>query len=393
MSSVAAAYGGTTCLIDFASVGENEEMKEALDRRCAQAAGSFAVDYSFHTRFAAATLQQVGKAGAAVAYGAPSFGEISLDERQGVPADNAFLLALFQEVAGSKGIAGIHAEDNSLIKYFTDNLLGAGKRELKYFSASRPNIAEEEAVKRTIFLAEKTGATLYFFHLSSREALTAVAEARKKGRPVYTETCPHYLAFNDSAYSQEFEKAIQFIRFPPIRSAADQAALWRGVRDGTVDCIGTDHVTAFLAEKKALSEGKAFNEMPGGMGQVENRLNFMFSEGVAKGRISVNRLVEVVSTNAARIFGLYPQKGTIAPGSDADLVLFDPKTNRQIRSADLHMGLDYTIFEGWNFTGSVVATLSRGKVIIEDGKYVGSLNDGKFLKRKINPEILKRYAL
>lgn len=393
ISSVAAAYGGTTCLIDFAFVEEGDDIKEALDRRCAQADGNFAVDYSFHPRFTVTSLKQVGKVGAAVTYGAPSFGEIALDERHGAPADNAFLLALFQEMVRHKGIPGIHAENDSLIKYFTDNLLREGKHGLKYFPASRPNIVEEEAVKRTIYLAEKTGAALYFFHLSSWEALQAVTEARKKGMPVYAETCPHYLAFNDSAYSQEFEKAIQFIRFPPIRSAADQAALWRGVKDGTIDCIGTDHVAAFLSEKKALSEGKAFNEVPGGMGQVENRLNFMFSEGVAKGRISVQRLVEVVSTNVAKIFGLYPRKGTIAPGSDADMVLFDPKTNRKITTADLHMGMDYTIYEGWNFTGSVVMTLCRGKVIIEDGKYIGSLNDGKFIRRKINPEILKNYAL
>ncbi len=393
VNSIAAAFGGTTTLIDFAPVKEADNIEDALGRRRAEAEGKFAIDYSFHPRFAISSLKQVGKVGFAVRYGAPSFGEITLDARHGAPADDAFLLALFQETARNKGIPGIHAENDSLIKYFTNKLLSEGKKEIKYFPESRPNISEEEAVRRTIYLAEKTGTALYFFHLSSKEAIWAIAEARKKSLPVYCETCPHYLAFNDSAYDQDFERAIQFIRFPPIRSATDQTALWQGVEDGTIDCIGTDHVSAFLSEKKALSKGKDFNEVPGGMGQIENRLNYMFSEGVAKKRISVNRFVELVSTNVAKIFGLYPRKGTMAVGSDADIVLFDPKIKKKITNSDLHMGLDYSIYEGWTFTGSVVMTISKGKPIIEEGRYTGSLHDGKFLKRKLNPNILKEYSL
>ena len=179
---------------------------------------------------------------------------------------------------------------------------------------------EAEAVRRIIFLAEQAGAAIYFVHLSSREAIKSVAEAKAKNLPVYCETCPHYLAFNDEVYSQE--RAIQFIRFPPIRSAADQAALWKGVVNGTIDCIGTDHSAAYLSLKRELSEGKSFNEVPGGMGQIENRVPFMYSEGVASGRISVNRLVELVSTNPAKLFGLYPKKGIVGAGSDADIVMF-----------------------------------------------------------------------
>ncbi len=389
VTSVAAAFGGTTCLIDFAFVEEEEDIETALNRRRDEVEGKCAVDYSFHPRFRSFTLKQVPKVGAAVKYGVPSFGEIAMDDRHGVPADDAFLLNLFRETAARRGISGMHAENDSLVRFFINDLLAKGKGELKYFPASRPNIVEEEAVKRSIYLAEKTGAALYFFHLSSREALLAVAAARKRRLPVYTETCPHYLAFNDSVYEQDFEKAIQFIRFPPIRTAADQAALWQGVKDGTIDCIGTDHVAAFLEEKKVLSANKPFSEMPGGMAQVETRVGFLFSEGVAKGKISVNRFVELISTNAARIFGLYPRKGIIAPGSDADLVLFDPKRLYKITNGELHMGLDYTIYEGWTFTGAVIMTLCRGKVIMADGKYCGSLTDGKFQRRKIGREILR----
>ncbi len=393
VNSIAAAYGGTTTLIDFALVKEEENILEALARRRAQAENSFAIDYSFHPRFSGFSMEQISKVVPAIKYGAPSFGEITLDARRVAPPDDGFLFALFKETAGNGGLPGIHAENESLIRYATDRLLRSGKKGIKYFAEGRPNIAEEESVRRTIFLAEKAGAALYFFHLSSKEAVWAVAEARKKGLPVYCETCPHYLAFTDSAYEQEFEKAIQFIRFPPIRGASDRAVLWEGVEDGIIDCIGTDHVSAFLSEKLAQSKSKDFNEMPGGMATVENRVSYMFSEGVAKKRISVNRFVELISTNAAKIFGLYPRKGTIAPGSDADIVLFDPRVKNKVTNAGLHMGLDYTIFEGWTFTGSVVMTILRGKVIIQEGKYTGSIGDGQFLKRKNSADILKKYAL
>ena len=215
---------------------------------------------------------------------------------------------------------------------------------------------------------------------SRRERTSCGSRWKRSTGPVYCETCPHYLAFNDQVYSQE--KAIQFVRFPTIKSAADQAALWQGVIDGTIDGIGTDHVAEYLSVKKELSEGKPFNEIPGGMGQIENRVPFMYSEGVAAGRISVNRLVQLVSTNPAKVFGLYPEKGIISVGSDADMILFDPVPKKQITSGDLHMGLDYTIYEGWTFTGALVMTILKGKVIVEQGRYVGSLGDGEFLRRK-----------
>ncbi len=388
INSIAAAYGGTTTLIDFAPLISGKSVEETFGKRRAEAEGRLAIDYAFHAKFTSPSRDLIEEAGVAIEYGVPSFGEVNLDERRGTPADDAFLFALLQEIKDKGGIAGIHAENASLVGYFTNKLLRDGKRELRHVPESRPNMVEEEAVKRTIFLAEKTGAALYFFHLSSQEALKAVAEARDQGFPIYCETCPHYLAFNDEVYQREMDQAIQFVRFPPIRSAADQAALWQGVEDGTIDCIGTDHVSAFLSEKKALSEGKAFNEVPGGMGQIENRLTFMYSEGVAKGRISVNRLVELVSSNPAKVFGLYPQKGTISVGSDADIVLFDPKPVRKVTSRDLHMGLDYTVYEGWTFVGWPAMTIARGKVIIEDGRYVGSLGNGEFLKRRIGKEIL-----
>ncbi|MBI2934192.1 MAG: amidohydrolase family protein [Chloroflexi bacterium] len=272
-----------------------------------------------------------------------------------------------------------HAENEALVSYHTNRLLQEGKTGVEYFSQSRPNVSEAEPVRSMIYLSQwaPPSAALYFFHLSSREALAQVRKARARGMPVYGETCPHYLAFNDEAYRGE--RAIQFIRFPPIRSAADQQALWQGVIDGSLDCIGTDHVTALLSVKREKSRGKPFTEMPGGMAHVENRLAYMYSEGCASGRIPLNRLVGLVAANPAKIFGLYPRKGAIAPGSDADIVLIDPRLKKTVTNADLHMGVDYTIYEGMTFTGAPVMTIARGKVIVEKGSFLGSLKDGEFL--------------
>ncbi len=384
VASVAAAHGGTTTFIDFARSIETT-IQEAITQRQAEAAGRVAVDYALHATLVPLCEASIKEVANVRHYGVPSI-KIHMHERAGEPAEDGPIFNLFKEAARQGCIVAIHAENPSLISYFTNKLLAEGKRSVQFFPQGRPNIVEAEAVRRIIFLAEQAGAAIYFVHLSSREAIKSVAEAKAKNLPVYCETCPHYLAFNDEVYSQE--RAIQFIRFPPIRSAADQAALWKGVVNGTIDCIGTDHSAAYLSLKRELSEGKSFNEVPGGMGQIENRVPFMYSEGVASGRISVNRLVELVSTNPAKLFGLYPKKGIVGAGSDADIVMFDPKPRKKITFSDLHMGLDYSIYEGWTFTGTVVATILKGKIIVEGGQYLGSLQDGDFVKRRVAKEIL-----
>lgn len=390
-ASVAAAYGGTTTIMDFAHLAEGMTLAQSVEKRRAEVEGKSAIDYSLHVRisgsshwsparFSGTLIDQIGDG---CDYGAPSFGEIYV---AGDPDGDASAMRIFAKTAAGGGIVGVHAENIFLAQYFAKVLLDEGKTGVEHFANSRPNIVEAEAAQRAILFSEQTGAAVYFFHLSSREAVAAVAEAKAKGLPVYGETCPHYLAFNDEVYRGE--RAIEFVRFPPIRCAADQAALWDGVMDGTIDAIGTDHVAAFLWRKRELSKGKPFNELPGGMPQIENRVLFLYSEGVVKGRISINRLVDLVSTNPAKIFGLYPQKGVIAVGSDADIVVLDPSPTKRLTVADLHMNVDYTVFEGWIFTGEVALTISKGKVIIDKGRYTGSLSDGKFLTRKIGADIL-----
>lgn len=387
VQSIAAAHGGTTTFIDFTHATAKSGIAESVERRCSEIDGNTAVDYALHAGLVEPSWGMLEEVRSIVEGGIPSF-KLFLHGREGPVPEDSFIYALLKEVAACRGIAMVHAENDSLVRYFTSRLLAEGKTGVEHFPESRPNIAEAESVRRVIFLAGETGAAIYFVHLSTKEAIALVKEARWAGLPIYSETCPHYLAFNDEVYRQD--RAIQFIRFPPIRSRADQEALWDGVSNGTIDCIGTDHVAASLSVKKSLSQGKPFNELPGGMGQIETRLGYMYSEGVATGRINIRRLVDLVSTNPAKVFGIYPQKGTISIGSDADIVLFDPMRKRKVASNDLHMGLDYSVYEGYIFIGATVMTIARGKIIVEGGRYLGSLSDGRFLKRKPGEGTLKK---
>ena len=394
VASVAAAYGGTTTFIDVNTTHRSPPaptVLESLQRPRAEADGRVAVDYSLHAVLWHSAIQQIDpperfikEVREVINYGVPSFKVFMLSRV--AKADDGLLFGLLKETASQGGIVMVHAENAALARYFTDQLISEGKTSAQYLPQGRPNIVEEEAVRLLAFLVKETGGAVYIAHLSSHEGLAAAAEARAMGLPIYCETCPHYLAFTDEVYSGD--KAIEYVVFPPIRSSADQSALWNGVIDGTIDCISTDNMTRYLWAKKEESEGKPFNEMRGSFGQIETRLAYMYSEGVAKGRITVNRLVELTSTNAARIFGLYPRRGIIAVGSDADIVLLDPKVKKKITSPELHMGLDFTIFEGWTFTGWPVMTILKGKIIVEQGRYIGSQSDGEFIKRKIDRGIL-----
>lgn len=399
VASVAAAYGGTTTFIDYNLTPREvlaNTVLESLERPRAEADGRVAIDYGLHAVLWHRAIQHVDpperfikELEAVVEYGVPSF-KVFMSSSN-AKLDDGLLFSLLKELARTGGIAAVHAENDALVNYFINKFLNEGKTDLKYFAQSFPNITEEEAVRRLAFFVKQTGGAAYIVHLSSKEGLTAAAEAKAMGLPIYCETCPHYLAFTDEVY--DGDRAIEYTVFPPIRGAADQSTLWGGVIDGTIDCIGTDHTTRYLWSKKELSVGKPFNKARGSFGQIETRLAYMYSEGVAKGKITVNRLVELTSTNAAKIFGLYPQKGIISVGSDADMTILDPNVKKKIISNNLHMGLDFTIFEGFTFTGLPVMTISKGKIIVENGRYVGALSDGEFLKRKIGEDILKGGSL
>lgn len=387
LTSLAAIHGGTTTFFDFTTPLQGAELLQSIDQQRKEADGAVFSDYCLHGGISPMELKELWQIEEAVRRGFPSFKSYMLSSRGRPEIEDGLLFALLEACARHGGIMGIHAENGRLISYFSQRLLQEGKSGIRYFAASRPNVCESEAVERVIAMARVTGATVYFYHVSSAEGAEAVRLARREGLPVYAETCPHYLLFTDVVYAEE--QGFLFNRVPPVRSQRDQDALWEALADGTFSCIGTDDVATTLALKKQPPAGPDFTDLPGGMPQVETRLAVLHHEGVVKGRISLNRMVYLLSTGPARVFGLYPQKGAIAVGSDADLMLFDPNKEQTITAGELHGGADYTIFEGWKVKGWLVLTLLRGQVVVENGTLVSKAGQGQCCLRKIYPAIFQ----
>ncbi len=392
--TAAAAVGGTTTFLDFTDPGRPGSLPEVLAARQQEFAGRSAIDFGLHVAINRPGMDNLSREPVAemaecVALGAPSFKAYLGFNQNAPPATDGLLYDAMLEAARLGAVLGIHAENAALIERITQRLLDEGKDSIVYFSAAKPAISEEDCVEHCIRLAEEAGATLYFVHLSTRGAAAAVGRARGRGLPVYGETCPHYLAFTDEMYRAPIEQAVQFVRFPPLRGPEHRDALWDAVIQGWLSVLGTDHVTPIsLPQKLEAAQGQPFNRLPGGMAQIETRVPWLYSEGVATGRISRQRWVGLVATNPARIFGLYPRKGCLEVGADADIVLFDPNRQWMGRAADLAMGVDYTIYEGQTFTGKPVGAFQRGRQIVDQGRFVGEPGAGRYLERRIAREML-----
>jgi len=274
----------------------------------------------------------------------------------------------------------MHAENGGAIDVIVKQALAEGKTAPKYHALTRPTTAEAEATSRAIALAEMAGSPVYIVHLSCNDALEKVREARDRGLPVYAETCPQYLYLSiEDMEGPGFEGA-KYVFTPPLREKWHQEKLWTGLKQDHLQVVSTDHCPFCFKEQKELGKDD-FTKIPNGGPGIEHRMSLIYSGGVAKGRFSVNRFVELVSTTPARIFGLYPQKGTVAIGSDADLVIFDPKRQHTISVKTHHMRVDYSMFEGTTVTGMPDIVLSRGRVIVDGDKFQGKAGAGNFLKR------------
>jgi dihydropyrimidinase len=275
----------------------------------------------------------------------------------------------------------VHCENGDVVDHNIARLQAEGKIHPKYHAISRPSLVEAEATGRIIDLAYMSNAPLYIVHLTNEEALNKarMAAVHRKQR-VLVETCPQYLMFDDSVYDQDGLEGAKFVMSPPIRKKKDNEVLWKGIETGSVDVVGTDHCPFFM-EQKAMGKDD-FAKIPNGAPGVENRIEVLFSEGVNKGRMSVSKLVDVCSTAPARIFGLFPQKGAIAPGFDADIVVFDPKQKHTLSASKQFTNCDYTMFEGLEVTGKVRQTILRGSLAIDEGKCLLEKGHGKFLQRE-----------
>jgi len=376
----AAAWGGTTTIVDFAQQQFGGSLPQALQTWWHKAEGKAVIDYSFHMVIREMNDQVLTDMDQMVRdEGVTSFklfmaypGELMLDD--------AAIFKAMRRTAKNGGLLCIHAENGSVIDIIIKEALAEGKTGPKYHSLTRPTLAESEATHRAIALSEIAGVPIYFVHLSCTEALEVVQEARDKGLPTHAETCPHYLFLSIEEYDRpEFEGA-KYVMTPPLREKHHQDALWKGLRGNDLQVISTDHCPFCFREQKEMGLNN-FSKIPQGAPGIENRLSLVYDGGVRAGRISLNRFVELVSANPARMMGLYPKKGTIAIGSDGDIVIFDPNAKMTINASTQHSKIDYSLFEGREVFGVPITVLLRGLPVIQNRQFVGKPGTGQFIKR------------
>jgi dihydropyrimidinase len=385
----ALAIGGTTTVMEMIPPTKGLSLRACLAEARAQRRGSMAIDFAFHPSLASVDDQVLAGLEECVEDGTPSFHGSFEGARGREPLDEGGLWCLLNLARSRKMMAIIHAEDARLNREIIRQTDNAGT--LENVAHCRPWFSETAAVQRSVFMAHITRGPIYFEHLGAGPSLDAVSAARGAGFPVYGETCPHYLCFSEEIYRTP--RGVEFLKSPPLRRREDCESLWDGIAHGSISSVATDESLALIVEKRRLVERLPAYEVSGGLNQIELRLAVMHNEMVIKRGMAVEKLVYVLAAAPAMIFGLYPRKGTIDIGSDADLVLFDPKMSRRIRNEDLHQGTDHTIFEGWEVQGFPKMTLSNGKVLVEDGVWVGPDSDGKWLARQIDPAVIRGPAV
>ena len=379
--TIAAACGGTTTIVDhmgFGPVGCN--LKHQINVYDKYADENAVVDYGFHGVIQHVDSEIINEMKEIIDdYGIQSFkGYLTYDYK----IDDDKMIRVFERLKELGGIATIHCENHGSIQYLRKKFIDKGLKSPKYHYLSRPVESEAEAVNRMIKLAKMLNYEgLYVVHLSTKDGLEYIKNARECGQNVYAETCPQYLLLDESKYELENNEGLKYIMSPPLRSTENCEALWKGIKDGYIETIATDHCPFSFNRDKQLGK-EDFTKCPNGVPGVEERIPLIFSEGVMKNRISINKFVEVCCTNPAKIFGLYPKKGTIAVGSDADITIIDPNKEVVLTTDKLHSNVDYTAYEGFNLKGYPIFTILRGKVISKDGEFVGDKGYGKYIKRK-----------
>ncbi|HOY96798.1 MAG TPA: dihydropyrimidinase, partial [Catalimonadaceae bacterium] len=376
----AALFGGTTMVIDFILQTQGKSLRHALEQWQGRSNGNACGDYSFHmavTDFNEDTKKEV----------------VEMIEKEGITSFKTFMaykgalmindsqmVGLMQEVKRHGGLVTVHATNGDMIDYLVAKHRSEGKMAPLYHYLSQPEVTEAEASGRFAAMAAYTGVKGYIVHMTCEGALNAIRDSSKKNHNVIAETCIQYLMLDASLYENNFEGA-KWVMSPPLRQKKDQAALWSGIQQGTVQVVATDHCP-FKWEQKLMGKDD-FSKIPNGHPAIEHRMELLFSEGVAKGRIDLNRFVEVNSTNAAKIFGMFPRKGSIGIGSDADIVLFNPTEKHTLSASTHHMNVDYSGYEGVEVTGKVKTVILRGKVVVDNDKDLTTRGYGQFIKRQV----------
>ena len=375
--SKAAAIGGTTAVIDFSVQPGGGTLADAL-RIWKEKAEKACIDYGFHIAITNCDDNAIKEIPEMMEEGVTSFKVYMVYD--GMRVDDEALMKILEKSAECHALVGVHCENYYVIKHLTEELLAAGKVEPKYHAVSRPAKCEGEAANRAIKLAEMTNAPLMIVHNTCEESISRIKEARDKGIKVMAETCPQYLLLSEDNYEEPDFGGSKYVMSPPLRDKKNWDYIWKQIKDGVISTVATDHCPFFLEQKRLGIDN--FAKIPNGAPGIEARIPLMFTYGPKHG-LSLQKVVEVTSTNPAKIYGMYPQKGTIAVGSDADIVIFDPEKKVTITKSMMHENVDYTSYEGFELEGYPVMTLSRGDIIAENGEYVGEEKRGKYIKRGI----------
>lgn len=381
--TVAAACGGTTTIVDHMAFGPKDcSLWHQVKEYHRLADGNSVVDYGFHGVFQhvnADVLREMGEI--AKEEGITSFKAYMTYNDM---LDDKAMLQVLEQAKEDGILITVHCENDGMVNHLREKFVSEGKTEVKYHPLSRPAEAEAEAVNRLLYLAKAAGeAPVYVVHLSTEAGLREIQHAKKNGQKhIGIETCPQYLLLDDAVY-EDPKEGLKATISPPLRKEADKEVLWEALENGEIDAVATDHCS-FTFQKQKQAGANDFTKCPGGAPGVEERLVLMFSEGVKKGRITMSQLVRNLCTSPAKVSGLYPQKGVLQPGADADIVLINPVKEWVLTEEKMHGACDYTCYEGMQMHGAVSLVLSRGKVIAKDGEFLGQKGDGKYLKRGIS---------
>ncbi|WP_329454822.1 dihydropyrimidinase [Streptomyces sp. NBC_01497] len=377
----AAAWGGTTTIVDFAIQSRGQSLRAGLDAWFAKADGKCAIDYGFHMILSDVNDQSLKEMDLLVQEGVTSF-KLFMAYPGVFYSDDGRILRAMQQASRDGGLVMMHAENGIAIDVLVEQALAEGRTDPRTHGEVRKALLEAEATHRAIQLARVAGAPLYIVHVSAEEALAEIVAARDKGLPVFGETCPQYLFLStDNLAEPDFEGA-KYVCSTPLRPRDHQEALWRGLRAGDLQVVSTDHCPFCFTGQKERGRDD-FSKIPNGMPGVENRMDLLH-QAVVEGHISRRRWIELACAAPARMFGLYPKKGTIAPGGDADIVVYDPHAEQIMSAGTHHMNVDYSAYEGKRVTGRVETVLSRGVPVIDDRRYVGHAGHGAYLPRGIS---------
>ena len=389
-----AAFGGTTTIIDFAQQFHGDSPKAALDRRLAAAEPQCSVDYAFHVILTDVNRDSLAELPDLINQDGVSSYKLYMAYPGVLMVDDAAIFKTMRQVGGHGGMAILHAENGIVIQALIEEALEQGHTSPQYHQLTRPRLMEGEAAHRVIRIAELAEVPSYIVHLSAKEALDAVVEARDRGVHAFAETCPHYLFLDHSEYDAPGFESAKYVMTPPLRNHECQHALWRGLQFDDLQLVATDHCPFCMNENplgllKSKQVGRDnFNRIPNGAPGVELRLMLLYDGGVRAGRINLNRFVQLTATAPAKMFGLFPQKGTIAVGSDADLVLFDPNETHTLSASTHHSLVDYSLFEGREVTGKVKKVFLRGHCIVDGDQWLGRPGMGQYQHRGASGRVL-----